>query len=440
MSSTRHHIVVFEHDSLQVGHYYDGPPSVTAMPKVLFDNQKLASLQAYFGQKGVPYFSLIHNGVRFCEFVGVIQIGKLTIEVLPKADKNERDKADWKNKLIAMLRAVGVFDIRQTSESALRLKSNSILELYFELFLIETEILLHQGLVKRYGKTEGNCTALKGSIQFGKHIQQNLLHQERFFVRHTTYDVEHNFHKLIWKTLGLLKKINTNAVLQSRIGSLTLQFPEMPDLTVNAAIFSKLLWNRKTEPYRRVMKIAEMLLLNFHPDVSRGQNHVLALMFDMNLLWEKFVVACLRKNLKEYRVLAQTSMPFWKSTEGKVKTDMRPDILIEKTGYWNIVLDTKWKNLGDQKPSPEDLRQMFAYQIFFDAKKTALVYPGKKQAFASGNFQKTGFDKNCSLLAVPVEGETQNWQSEISNVLKLWINETENTSQSNAITDPTQKY
>ena len=100
---------------------------------------------------------------------------------------------------------------------------------------------------------------------------------------------------------------------------------------------------------------------------------------------------------------------------------MRPDILIEKAGEWKIVLDTKWKNLGDQKPSPEDLRQMFAYQIFFDAKKTALVYPGKKQALASGNFQKTGFDKNCSLVPVPVEGESKHWQKEISQALESWI-------------------
>lgn len=421
MSNTRQHIVVFEHDSLRVGQYYEGPPSDTPLPKVLFDDQKLSALQSYFGQKGVPYFSLIHNGLRFCEFVGVIQIGKLTIEVLPKADKNERDKTVWKNKLIAMLRAVGVFDIRQTSESDLRLKSNSILELYFEIFLVETERLMHQGLVKRYRKTEGNTTALKGSIQFGRHIQQNLVHQERFYVRHTTYDVEHDFHQLIWKTLQLLRKINTNAVLQSHIGSLTLNFPEMPDLKANAATFAKLGWNRKTEPYRKVMKIAEMLLLNFHPDVSRGQNNVLALMFDMNLLWEKFIVACLRKNLKDYRVLAQTSILFWASTEGKVKTNMRPDILIEKAGEWKIVLDTKWKNLGDQKPSPEDLRQMFAYQIFFDAKKTALVYPGKKQALASGNFQKAGFDKNCSLVPVPVEGESTHWQKEISQALESWI-------------------
>lgn len=420
MSIPRQHIVVFEHDSLKLDHFYDGP--TLDAPKVKFDLNKLTALQTYFGQKGVPYFTLINNGVRFCEYVGVIQVGKLTIEVLPKADKNEGDKSSWKKKLIAMLRAVGVFDIRQTSESDLRLQSNSILELYFEIFLVETERLIHQGLVKRYRKTEGNATALKGSIQFGRHIQKNLVHQERFFVRYTTYDVEHDFHKLIWKTLQLLRKINTNAVLQSRIGSLTLNFPEMPDLKVTAATFAKLGWNRKTEPYRRVMKIAKMLLLNFHPDVSRGQNHVLALMFDMNLLWERFVVACLRRNLKDFTVRTQTSKLFWKSDERKVRTDMRPDILIEKIGVGNIVLDTKWKNMNDQKPSPEDLRQMFAYQVFFNAQKTALVYPGDKRDFLDGVFQKTNFEKICSLMTVPIKGEAQNWQKEISDALEIWVN------------------
>ncbi len=423
MSHTRQHIIVFEHDSLKLNDEYAGPKPDT--PKVKFDKEKLTALQVYFGQKGVPYFSLINNGVRFCEYVGVIQVGNLIIEVLPKADKNDQDKTSWKKKLILMLRSVGVFDIRQTSESDLRLKSNSILELYFEIFIAETERLLHQGLAKRYRKTKGNTTALKGSIQFGQHIQQNLVHQERFFVRHTTYDVEHDFHKLIWKTLQLLRKINTNAVLQSRIGSLTLHFPEMADLKVSAMTFAKLGWNRKTEQYRKVMKIAEMLLLNFHPDVWRGQNHVLALMFDMNLLWEKFVVSCLRKNLKECKVHAQNSQSFWKSKEEKIHSNIRPDILIEMIDSGRIViLDTKWKNMDDQKPSSEDLRQMFAYQIFFGAEKTALVYPGKKQV-RSGVFQKTGFEKTCSLLAIPVESETKNWQKELADALGFWIHKAE---------------
>lgn len=42
------------------------------------------------------YFTIIHKGIRFGSYVGVIQISGLTIEILPKADNNENaDKNLW---------------------------------------------------------------------------------------------------------------------------------------------------------------------------------------------------------------------------------------------------------------------------------------------------------------------------------------------------------
>ena len=194
------HITVFEHQVIKLNQEIDG---------VLFDSTRLKGLQSYYGENGVPYYSLIHNGVRFNEFVGVIQVGETIIEVLPKADNSlngSNEKKRWRDILIDMLFVVGIFDIHSPSNSSLKLKSNSILDLYFELFIKEVEYLLHNGLVKQYRKKEGNVTALKGNILFGKHIQQNITHQERFYVRYSTYDVEHNLHSILFKTIKLLKQ------------------------------------------------------------------------------------------------------------------------------------------------------------------------------------------------------------------------------------------
>lgn len=110
------HFTVFEYDTLRLT-----PPQYQAF-------------QTYYGDKGVPYFNLINNGVRFCQFVGVLQIGNMTIEVLPKADKGN-DKGKWKSLLIGMLREVGVFNVHAPSSSDLKLQNNSILDLYLELFI-----------------------------------------------------------------------------------------------------------------------------------------------------------------------------------------------------------------------------------------------------------------------------------------------------------------
>ena len=423
MTLKRDHITVFEHQAIKLNQVIDG---------VKFDISRLKALRDYFGEKGVPFFSLTNNGVRFNEYVGVIQVGNTLFEVLPKADKNPSAKK-WRNILIDMLRAVGSFDIKTPSHSNLKVKPNTVLDLYFELFIKEVEYLFHNGLVKQYRKKEGNVTALKGSLQFAQHLQQNLTHQERFYVRHTTYDVEHKLHFILFKTLRLLKQINTNAALNSRIGNLLLNFPEMPEIKVSENTFDKLVLNRKTQSYTKAIEISRLILLQYHPDLSKGRNHVLALMFDMNKLWEQFVFVSLRKNKHpDMTVTAQTSRYFWQPTNGS-RSAIRPDVVVNKDTDSCVVLDTKWKNLNGYNPSPDDLRQMYVYHEYYGAKRVALVYPGNPKNGSTGNFYPSKFydkmDKECSilLLEVPEKGEGGNsivktWQTTIRTQFTDWWN------------------
>jgi 5-methylcytosine-specific restriction enzyme subunit McrC len=427
VSTSKKQITVFEHQTIKLNQFFDSD--------VVFNSSNLEAFQKYYGEKGCPYFSLIHNGIKFNEHVGAIQVGNLLVEVLPKADKNpqtEDQENKWRDILIGMVRAVTSFEIKTTSNSNLRLKPNSILDLYFELFVNEVEYLLHTGLVKKYRKHEGNTTSLKGSLQFGKHIQQNLTHQERFYVRFTTYDTEHQLHVILYKTLRLLKHINTNVGLQSRIGSLLLYFPEMPDIKVIEATFNKLVFDRKTERYRKAIDIAKLLLLQYHPDVSKGRNDVLALMFDMNLLWEQFVYVSLRKHIWPNTTISkQVSKHFWQPNEG-YRSTIRPDIVIKKNGTATIVLDTKWKNLDGYNPSLDDLRQMYVYHEYFSAERVALVYPGgnlvnsaESNFFVKGSFldieKSMSTKKECSLLPIGVHSNIKEFQNSILDKLDNWL-------------------
>lgn len=412
-------ITVFEHQSIKLNQEFVG---------VKFDITLLDSFRKYYGDKGCPYFSLIHNGIKFSEYVGVIQIGNTQIEVLPKADKNptsEEEKEKWRKMLINMIRSVGGFEIKSTSNSNLKIKPNSILDLYFEFFINEIEYLLHHGLLKQYRKKEGNLTSLKGSIQFGKHIHQNLTHQERFYVKYTNYNVEHLLHFIIYKTIRLLKHINTNTDLQSRIHSLLLYFPEMPDIKVSEATFNKIIFNRKTQLYKKAIDISKLILLQYHPDLIRGRTDMLALMFDMNKLWEKFVYISLLKHKKDITISAQTLKFFWKPENGSRST-MRPDIIINKGGN-NYIVDTKWKLLNDYNPSPEDLRQMYVYCEYFGAKKVALIYPGEKFKMIKGKYinpqSEKEWDKECSIISLSVIQDIKEWQEEISKECNNWFNE-----------------
>jgi 5-methylcytosine-specific restriction enzyme subunit McrC len=418
MQSKGKYIRVFEHQSIKINQVIDG---------VVFDSSDLKAFHTYYGDQSVPYFSLIHQGVRFNEYVGVIQIGSTIVEVLPKADNRfagSHEKKQWKDILIDMLIAVGIFTIHAPSSSSLKLKPNSILDLYFELFIQEVEYLLHRGLVKRYQSKEGNVNALKGSLQFSRHLQQNLTHQERFYVRYTVYDSEHILHCILYKTIQLLKQINTHSALHGRIGALLLSFPEMPEVRVTESTFDRIVYNRKTQSYQHAISIARLLLLQYHPDVNRGKHHVLALMFDMNKLWEQFVYESLRKHKDPTtKIRAQASKYFWKPESGS-RSAIRPDIVVN-TDSGCVVLDAKWKNLYGNRPSPEDLRQMYVYHTYYGAQKVALVYPGIQSEKIAGTYLDPSTNKpsmmQCGLIYISVEPNIRKWQERIAETFKSWL-------------------
>ncbi len=415
MRLEKKHIVVFEHQTVLLNQKFEGD--------VVFEQSDLEAFETFHGN-GVPYFKLIRNGIQFTEYVGAIKVGNMLVEVLPKADKrpvNSEQQKRWQQILIDMLRVVHGFEVKAPSSSDLSLKNNSVLDLYFELFISEVELLLHQGLVKKYRQTEGNLNSLKGKLLFNQQINKNLVHKERFYTKFTTYDTEHLLHIILHETLHVLRRINTNATIVHRINSLSLSFPEMPRMKVLEATFEKIEFNRKTVGYKRAIDIARLILLHFHPDLSKGSRDVLALMFDMNLLWEEFVLVSLKRS-KDLKVHGQNFKFFWKPNGGKRRT-IRPDIRL-RIADTNFIIDTKWK-LIDRNPSVEDVRQMYAYHIYFNAKKVALLYPGETN-YISGKFvdiekQHKLTDMECGLMFTSITGSIKDWQSNLIAQVHNWI-------------------
>jgi 5-methylcytosine-specific restriction enzyme subunit McrC len=103
---------------------------------------------------------------------------------------------------------------------------------------------------------------------------------------------------------------------------------------------------------------------------------MIALLFDMNELWEEYVLKILKKYCREYpaegwQVTGQESRLFY----GAYRT-IRPDIVLRRAEEV-FILDTKWKRPSNKAASIEDLRQMYAYARFWKTNKVMLLYPGE---------------------------------------------------------------
>jgi len=346
-----------------------------------FTRRHWVTLGNYNDQHGGRYFSLTPSGVRFNQYVGVIQVDNLTIEILPKIGKTEKDenKSKWQKILIDMLRECRWMQVYANEKAALRFKPNSILEAYLELFILECEKILREGLVKKYRTLGENCLALKGKLVFARQIQMNLIHQERFYTNHTIFDRENIFNRILLKALKIIPNLSQSPFLKDRVGNLLLAFPELEDVSVTNNTFERLIYDRKTTRYKEALEIAAMLLLNYRPDISQGRNHVLAILFDMNDLWEEYIYRQLSKNKPQnWSIRPQNKKHFWYLEGSNSYKTIRPDILIQKQQdgvTTSIILDTKWKLPQNNIPDDADLKQMFVYNEYWESNHAVLFYP-----------------------------------------------------------------
>jgi 5-methylcytosine-specific restriction enzyme subunit McrC len=359
-----HLIQVFEYEFLAIG-------------KKGFEPHHWVALGKYNEEHEGRFFTLTHNGVRFQQYVGVIQVGNLTIEILPKIGRdtaNGGSKADWQQVLIDMLRECNWMKVYAHEKASLRFKYNSILEAYLELFVSECEDLIRQGLIKKYRIENANCNSLKGKLQFAQNLRKNLVHQERFFTSHQVYDRNNVFNQILYKALQIIPLISQSPLLRDRVYGCLLAFPELDDIKVRPVTFENLAFDRKTAPYREAIEIAAMLLLNYRPDISNGHNNILAILFDMNDLWEEYIFRQLKRHCFEgWNITAQRKKDFWKQSKTKRRKIIKPDIVVVAKGK-RIIIDTKWKLPDDNIPSDNDLKQMYVYNQYW-AGTSILLYP-----------------------------------------------------------------
>lgn len=371
-------IRVFEYDSLQYGKEYDG---------VLFRESHFNSLVKLNELHQNKYFNIGYKKIIFKQYVGVIQVDGLTIEILPKIDRYEsgtkENKSKWQNVLIEMLRVTRKLKTQQVGQAHVSRQSIHLLDIYFEWFLAEVQLLIHQGLIKQYYKATGHVKALKGKLEFAGHIQKNLVHKERFYTTHQVYDKDHLIHQILDQALDIIAHLSKGTYLYSKCKTVQLDFPEVKDIKASEATFSKIPKSREAAPYETALSIARLIILNYAPNISSGTEKMLALLFDMNSLWEEYILVKLKQSSIAFGldVTGQDSKPFWESNY------IRPDIVIKKNDNVKLIIDTKWKNIDQSSPSIHDLRQMYVYNEYWASSYALLLYPASSNDLGMHRFK-----------------------------------------------------
>jgi 5-methylcytosine-specific restriction enzyme subunit McrC len=202
----------------------------------------------------------------------------------------------------------------------------------------------------------------------------------------------------------ILDQITTSPFIKDRLARVQLDFPEIKHLKIQDHHFIQLTENRKSIHYAEAIKIAKMIILNYSPDIISGHENMLALLFDMNKLWEEYIYRALVREEKDHgvKIRFQNSKTFWQSD--KVSKSIRPDLVIQK-GQETFVVDTKWKVIDSLKPDDDDLKQIYSYNLYWKSYHSILLYPRTTRNSISiyGKYKEgLGREHGCTLAFVDV--------------------------------------
>ena len=346
-------------------------------------------------------------------YVGVLQTKSgLTIEILPKiankVDKNDTDKIDGlKNVFLKMLKSLKDFPFKSSNLAGLKTQNLPLLEIFLSMFLRELEILVKKGIKSDYITLENNLKFLKGKLNINEQIKRNTIHKERFYVEYSEFLSDIKINQIIKTTLKFLYKKSNSSKNQQKIREFLFIFDEVSTCSDYKNFFTNYVINRQVKHYEQAFLWCKIFLLGNCFTPHKGDDLALALLFDMNLLFESYVGNFIKKKHADIRL--QHSKKHL--VEEPRSFRLRPDIFLEG----KFIADTKWKVIDQDDKEKEknnisqaDLYQLYAYGKKHECDRLYLIYP-KIDSAEQGSMEFKYDDKmRLKILYFDLENDSKN--------------------------------
>lgn len=385
-------------DYLYVG---EGENKVTdrefqSLSKYIEDN--LSSQLVVFGYKKL----------KFINYVGVIALDNLVIEILPKVSLSGEVSEDRKV-LLFMLSKCKKINIKTLDFIGSNLINNTIIDIIGEIFYRDLARELQRGVYSEYVSLENSIGNIKGKLLVTKHSKVNRFNKNKAYCAYDEFTEDNFFNRILKTALNYLLREVRNERLKSNLRILERRFEEISDEFIHKHAFNRYKLNRRNERFKKSFEIAKMILNGSIVDNSMGKKFGFTILFEMNYLYEEYIGVVLKEVISEENIFVNTQEKskylLYNEKRKREEIALKPDIVIYKDETPKIIIDTKWKKgikNGKENYSQGDVYQMYAYITSYkECEKCVLLYP-KEEAGGNVLWNLKGYD-NKGIFMISVD-------------------------------------
>lgn len=361
-------LLAFEHETIEVS-AMPGPRSLGVE-----ECERLSAI----GERYPGFCQRGHRQVRLAQYCGVVSLGSRVLEVAPKLGRGKPGELAGRSLLLQMLQTVHELP-RLTGSAGQKLEQAPLIDALASIFFDELLRLVKAGLHRAYASESNNLQTIKGRLLIGAHVACNSGRMDRALCEFDELTADVGVNRALALALKTIRPWLSQTYSQRRWIELMAAFEGVAQASRYEANGIRL--TRQTSRYGNALRFAKWIIDMLSPALRGGSEVAPAMLFDMNILFESYVAACLARQAERgVEVLPQHNAMHLARTSGKGAYQLKPDIVVTRGPEVLLVADTKWKVLeedrfGRIRPTSADMYQMNAYASAYKCQEMALIYP-----------------------------------------------------------------
>jgi 5-methylcytosine-specific restriction enzyme subunit McrC len=385
------------------------------------------------------------------QHVGVVRLSRRTVQVLPKihrfgenVSEAERTREATRN-LLYLLAYAGQIPVREHALAPLLRHGEDWFEILTRLFASHLLEEWQRGAYRTYQIVEDELPVLKGKWRIGDQLRRPM-RQHIFPLTYDEFTADNPLNRVFRFVTERLWQLTRDSGNRQLLGELQQWMEEVTLLPIiTAAEASTLMLTRLNQRFAPLLNLARLFLDGGALQLVAGDLSTFAFTFDMNQLFEAFIINFIRRyrieilppELQSCDLLAQAhgAPRYLARSEAKPVFLLKPDLAFrDQATQFPLLLDTKYKRLDktDAKlgVSQADFYQMHAYAHRYGCKRVILLYPQTAEMSqpvrARFVVEGTSISVSAATINLQVALQSKKGRVEIIDELRTLIKDREN--------------